>query len=183
MKSLSILGLILILAQAVSAQISTSKIKDFEFLIGSFEVHVNLPDGKGGWQQGGKGTAEFYPILDNTFIREEIATTMGNTTFTMSNTFGIDGRSGQTRLFALDREYSTMDIYYGKIEEDKLIYDNLKSDIPAKTRDGQDISFRLTYSKVNENENEILAEITLDKGKTWRPYAKNKFIRVKAETN
>lgn len=163
-----------------SAQ-TKNKIKDYEFLIGEFEVQVYLPKGNGEWVAGGNGSASFYPILDNTFIREDIATTMGNTTFTMNNTFGTDGRSGQSRLIALDKEYSTMDVYHGKVEkENTLVYDNLNSDIPAKTSDGKEISFRITYSKLNENENQVFAEITLDKGETWRPYAKNKFIRKEA---
>lgn len=168
----------------ISTQDLLSQVKDvrLNFLLGSFDTRVLLPDGKGGWQPEGKGRADFFPILDGTFIREELKLSFGNTTLTMSNSIGQDGRDNQLRLIAMDKEYSTMDVYYGKVETGKLIFTNLHSDIPAVDRDGNKISFKLTYSQVSPSENQSLVEITRDEGKSWTPFSMQKFLRVEGDT-
>lgn len=170
------LGFFLLNVNYLSAQLIHPELN---FLLGDFETRVLLPDGQGGWVAGGSGKARFYPILDGTFIREDLNLSFGKGTLTMSNSMGKDRRSDKLRMVAMDKEFSTMDVYYGKVEDTKVILDNIDSDLPFKTQDGKQISFRLTYSKISENENESFVEMTKDQGQTWLPYSKQRFIRVK----
>jgi len=160
-----------------TAQPLIESMQSFAFLLGEYEVISMRPDGKGGWSEAGKGQASFYPILEGTFVRQEVTTKLGNASLTMNNTFGIDGRSGQMRLLALDREYSTMDVYHGTINDQSLVFSNLESDTPARTPDGTPISFRLSYQSISDSENQLTVELTTDEGKTWQPYARNRFLR------
>lgn len=178
MKKTIVLLSFIFISQYLFAQI---KHPELNFLVGNFETKVLLPSPDGNWVEGGKGTAKFYPILDGTFIREDLNLTFGQGTLTMSNSIGKDGRSKKFRMIAMDKEYSVMDVYTGKVEADKLILDNINSDLPFVTANGDSISFRLTYSKVSDNENQSLVEMTKDGGKTWIPYSKQRFIRKKEE--
>ncbi len=150
---------------------------DLEFLIGSFDTEVLIPDGKGQWKNGGEGSAQFYPFLDNTFIREELELTYGEGTLTMSNSIGRDHRSNEVRLIALDKEFSTMDVYKGNVVGGKLVIDNVSSDLPFVTQEGDSISFRLTYRRISAEQNESLVEMTKDGGITWSPFSKQVFTR------
>ncbi|MEM1408216.1 MAG: hypothetical protein AAGG59_15650 [Bacteroidota bacterium] len=155
------------------------RIGELEFLLGTYAVEVKLPNEQGEWKEGGKGQAKFYPILDRTFIREDLSLSFGQGTLTMSNSIGRDGRMNQLRMIAMDKEFATIDIYNGEIEDEKITFDNLTSDIPALTPDGQRISFRITYTKVSDNKNESLVEITNDGGASWKVYSKQIFKKVK----
>ena len=138
-----------------------------------------LPQSDKSWKKGGEGTASFYSILDDTFIREDLKLTFGQGTLTMSNSIGRDGRMNQMRMIAMDKEFATIDIYKGEIIDGKIIFDNVTSDIPALTPEGKRISFKITYSQLSKQENESFVEITYDEGKTWSPYSKQVFRRKK----
>ncbi|MEO1052432.1 MAG: hypothetical protein AAFX87_17505 [Bacteroidota bacterium] len=172
-KLLPILLLTIWVGQA-SAQ---KRIDELSFLLGDFDVTVLLPQASGEWVKGGGGQARFYPILDDTFIREDLNLNFGQGTLTMSNSIGRDGRMNQLRMIAMDKEFANIDIYKGEFSDGKIVFDNLTSDIPATTASGQPISFRITYSKISAKENQSLVEMTTDQGKSWRPYSKQVFTR------
>lgn len=182
MKILSLALLtIAILSKSLSAQeknILRPHILDFEFLLGDFDVTVNLPDGNGGWNRAGNGKSVLTTALDGTFIEENKATGIGNTSLTMKNIIGIDPRTKEFRLFALDKEYGTMDIYRGRREDKSIVFDNVSSDARFVSQNGLSYAFRLTYAFVKKNENSLYVESTTDDGKTWTPYAKITYKRV-----
>ncbi|MEL7120278.1 MAG: hypothetical protein AAFO07_12580 [Bacteroidota bacterium] len=172
-KLLSVL-LVAITFSSIHAQ---KRIDELNFLLGEFDVTVMLPQQDKSWKQGGEGTASFYPILDDTFIREDLDLTFGQGTLTMSNSIGRDGRMNQLRMIAMDKEFATIDIYKGELNAGKLIFNNLTSDIPALTPEGKRVSFKITYSQLSKQKNESLVEITYDEGRTWTPYSKQIFKR------
>lgn len=169
--------LLICMFSSLSAQTLTPGVAPYKFLLGEFHVKVFIPDGEGGWNAGGNGEARFVTTLDGTFIEENIATSMGNTTLTMKNTIGVDGRTKSLRMIAMDKEYSTMDVYHGKADTQTLIFNNLKSDRPFETQNGETLSFRLTYKKVTDQKNSLLVEFTKDKGSNWLPYARQEYLR------
>ena len=175
MKNL-LFGIAFVTATVCTAQ--ELKHEKLKFLLGDYEVVANSPDGQGGWKATGSGKASFFTILEGTFVRETIVTSGQMGTLTMDNTIGFDGRTQTLRLIALDKEYSTMDVYHGKIEQNKLILDNLKSDAKFILDNGEEWSFKLTYEMISEDQNQLVVEFTKDDGKTWLPFAKNLFNRM-----
>lgn len=169
--------ILLVITSVLSAQNLTQGVAPYQYLLGTFKVTVYIPDGNGGWNAGGGGSADVVTTLDGTFIEENMATTIGNSTLTMKNTIGLDGRSKSLRLIAMDKEYSTMDVYHGKSETGRLIFTNLKSDEAFETQDGQSLSFRLTYRQLSAKKNELLVEFTKDRGESWSPYARQEYLR------
>ena len=153
------------------------RIDELAFLLGDYTVQVMLQDDLGKWMKGGTGTAKFYPILNDTFIREDLNLTLGTGTLTMSNSIGRDGRMNELRMIAMDKEFAFIDVYKGKLDQNTIIFDNLTSDIPATSPTGQPISFRITYSKISDKVNESFVEMTTDEGKTWKVYSKQIFTR------
>ncbi|MCE7995749.1 MAG: DUF1579 family protein [Roseivirga sp.] len=169
--------MLLVMTSGLSAQDLTSGVAPYKYLLGTFKVTVYLPDGNGDWNAGGGGTADFITTLSGTFIEENIATSIGSSTLTMKNTIGVDGRSKNLRLIAMDKEYSTMDVYHGKSDNKTLVFTNLKSDEAFETQNGESLSFRLTYRQLSASKNSLLVEFTKDKGKNWSPYARQEYLR------
>ncbi len=177
--NLSLLLSICFLITSLKAQQSAlnPKLSNYAYLLGEFEVKVYLPDGNEGWKDGGEGTASYSTILEGTFIQENFAITIGNGTLTMNNILGIDPRTKELRLIALDKEYGTMDIYEGKIDQDTFFVSNLHSDARFELSNGDKLAFQLTYSPLTESSHRLLIEFTKDDGKSWHPYAKQYYIR------
>lgn len=163
----------------LEAQQLNPKLTDFVYLLGTYDLTIYVPAGEDNWQEAGKGNASFTTILDGTFIQEDFFTTMGNTTLTMKNTIGVDARTEGLRLIAMDKEYGTMDVYEGEKEGDVITVSNITSDRPFVNDQGEAIAFRLTYSKVDAETNQLLVEFTKNKGETWMPYAKQVYRKKK----
>lgn len=156
----------------------TAGLETLSYLKGQFKVRLFLPDGKGGWQETGGGTAEYKTILDGCYIRESVAVKTPRWTITMDNTIGIDGRTKQPRMIALDKEYSTMDVYEGKLDGSTLIFNNLHSDRRFTTSRGDKLAFRITLSRLDEHRHQMLVEYTKDEGQNWGPYVRQEFLPV-----
>lgn len=171
--------LLAILFVQVSYSQTTSKEDIYERFNGHYTIEVFVPTQTKDWKKIGSGSAEFSHFFDKTYIREIVKTNMNGKEMNMDNTIGIDGRTGKFRLIACDKEWSTMDVYNGELENNKLIFDNLKSDIKTYGRNKKEISFRLTYTFLSKSKNELLVEITADKGKTWMPYVKQVQTKVR----
>ena len=162
----------------LSAQTLQDGLKKYEHLLGTFEVEVMMPTRDGGWTKGGEGKATFETILGGKFIQEKIKTTFGQGTLTMHNTIGIDPRESAFRLFAMDREYGSMDMYKGRAEGNDLIFDNLDSDKRFQSPTGESLAFRLNFVYISATEHHLLVEYTKDDGTTWYPYAKNIYKKI-----
>jgi len=159
------------------AALGQDRMEAFQFLVGEYTVQGMQPEGDG-WVMMGEGVASVYPILGNTFLREELHIAFGEeSSLTMDNTFGIDSRHQEIRMMAIDEEYGNMDFYKGEIQEGALVFTNLHSDTPFETASGQKLSYRLTYRKLSDQQNESLVEVTTDRGATWQPYLKLVFTR------
>lgn len=155
-----------------------TKHNELSFLVGNFTVEVFLPNGDNDWKKGGNGKASFSTILNGTFIREDIELNFPAATMHMSNTFGKDGRSGTWRMMALDQEYSVMDVYHGQFINNSFVFNNLESDIAAVNPKGEKINFRITFTKLSDNQNQSLVEMTTDLGNTWNIFSRQVFTRA-----
>ncbi|OEK02886.1 hypothetical protein BFP97_15740 [Roseivirga sp. 4D4] len=144
----------------------------FFYLLGDYTVYAYLPSDKESWLQSGLGKASFTPIFDSTYVVEKVFTDMGEWTLTMQNTFGIDKSSGKVKIFTIDKEFGTMDTYVGKVDEDRVSVNNLSSDSRFISPSRESLAFRLTYSKLNDESNQLIVESTHDEGKSWKPYVK-----------
>lgn len=163
----------------LNAQELMEGIKDYEHLLGDFEVTVLLPATDGEWREGGKGEASFIPTLGGRFIEENISASFGEGSLNMKNTIGLDPREGgKLRLVAMDKEYGAMDMYRGKKDGQKLIFDNLTSDARFENQNGQNLAFQLTFDMITHDLHTLLVEFTDDDGKSWKPYTKIEYRRT-----
>lgn len=153
------------------------QLKGFESLLGEYDMEIFAPQRDKTWKFVGKGEAKIKTILGGTFMRKEAISKMGNTEITMESTIGFDKKANKPTLLALDKEYGVIDFYEGSIENAKIIFDNLASDMRFETQNGDKLSFRLTFSKIEEKSHEFLVEFSKDEGKTWLPYVKQKCIK------
>lgn len=173
-RTLSLL-LFIISSQVVFSQKVKPHLKPYVYMLGHYNVEVYAPLPNGKWKQDGTGFATFTPIMDGTYIREDVSTATSTYNLTMINTMGIDSRSNKFKLFALDKEYGVMDVYEGQVSGDTIRVTNLHSDEKFIGQDGQEMSFRLTYNLVPEGAFELLVEFTTDEGRSWKPYARHRY--------
>ena len=171
-SSLFTKALILLTLCSFFIEQSKEQQESFSHLLGDYTVYAFLPSDKDGWIQSGLGTASFTPIFDSTYVVEKVFTDMGDWTLTMQNTFGIDKSSGKVKIFTIDKEFGTMDTYVGKVDKDRVSVNNLSSDSRFISPSGESLAFRLTYSKLNDESNQLIVESTHDEGKSWIPYVK-----------
>lgn len=169
----------LLFSTNLGAQELHENLTEFKHLLGWFEVKVMLPDGQGGWRESGEGKAEFVANLGGRFIEENIVSTFGNGTLTMNNIIGVDPRDKELRLFAMDKEFGAMDVYTGMADGKSMVFTNLNSDKRFTSGDGQSLAFRLSFSYVSDEEHSLLVEYTNDEGKSWNPYARHQYKRMK----
>lgn len=177
-QSLVFIFLFFGLVQENFAQNLNPNLKDFEVLLGEYNMEVFIPQPDGTWKSVGKGEAKIKTILGGTFMRKEAVSKMGNSELTMESTIGFDIKAQKPKLLALDKEYGVIDSYEGKVESDKIIFDNLASGVRFETKNGDKLSFRLTFSKIKETSHEFLVEFSKDEGKTWLPYVKQKCVKI-----
>lgn len=180
-RQLLYLGALLIMSVATeaSAQTLNKKLSAYQHFLGTFELEIYFPDPAGKFAKVGTGKATIGTALDGTFLQEEKATKVGQGGLTMLNIIGIDPRTGGFRLFAMDKEFGTMDIYLGKADGKNLVFDNVKSDAKFVNQNGSSLSFRLTYTFESVDRNILVVESTEDEGTTWKPYARAVYNRVK----
>ena len=174
MKQLLLL-LFVISTLGSQAQNTENKLRPFYYLIGSYDVKVFAPDESGNWQPDGSGQSTYSLLFDSTYIDENFVLNLSNATMTMRSTLGVDGRTKELRLIAMDKEYSTMDVYDGKAEGRKLVLSNLDSDEGFQTQNAGKISFKLTVWPSEKCHHELLVEYTNDGGNTWKKFSKHEY--------
>ncbi|MEO9965439.1 MAG: hypothetical protein ABJF11_06615 [Reichenbachiella sp.] len=118
-------------------------------------------------------------LLDSTYIDEEFAIRMESGSITMRSTLGVDGRTNELRLIALDKEYSTMDVYAGTATGRTLVLSNLKTDVAFKSADGTQFSFRLTLEPCKSCHHQLTVEYTNDNGQTWKRFSRQEYFLKK----
>ena len=159
---------------STQAQTLNPKLKSVGYVIGKWQVKAYRAKRDGSFNKPTTGKAEFSTILDGTFIRGKVKTKG----LTMFELIGVDPRSKELRLFALDKEFGVMDVYKGTLEGKNMRLSNLKSDALFVDKQGNAWAFRLNYTYQNNNEFSLLVEFSIDKGKTWKSFQKNVYSRV-----
>nr|WP_298994907.1 hypothetical protein [uncultured Allomuricauda sp.] len=149
-----------------------SPLKNMEFLIADWKVS-NFKIKEGQWSLVGDTHSSIKAILKGSFLSEKVKYLVDASELNMVIHIGHDHRTGHLKLSAMDQEYGLMDIYTGDFLENKIVFTNLKSDQPIDFGEGKKLSFRLTYSNIQEDSFEHLVEGTYDKGQTWFPFAKS----------
>lgn len=162
---------------ASQAQKSENKLAPFYYLLGEYDIKVFSPDSAGQWRPDGTGVSIYSTLFDSTYIDEMFVLNMTNATLTMRSTLGVDGRTKELRLVALDKEFSSMDVYAGKAEGKKLILSNLDTDEAFETENAGKISFRLTVTPSQTCHHEMLVEYTNDQGKTWKKFSRQEYFK------
>jgi hypothetical protein len=145
-------------------------------LIGNWEVIVEAQNQAGEWIKGETSTSTFSSLLDGTFIQEKVTYVAPDMTINMHIIFGLDGRTKEYRVFALDKEFGTMDVYTGQMKQNMLVVDNL-GDEGFLLPDGKKLNYRLTYVFKNKNSLELNVDYTADECSTWKPFQRIKYTR------
>ncbi|MDY7396388.1 hypothetical protein UMM65_14145 [Aureibaculum sp. 2210JD6-5] len=153
----------------------SNRFSKISFLVGSYTIEVYSYSLAEGWVKSGEGSSEC--LIKDTFITEKVKLNKENCIVNLSNTIGCDLLDDSFRLLSLDIPLGSIDVYKGKIENDTLIFTNLDSDTKAKSKSGEEVSFKLIYKALSASENELVVGYTKDKGKTWCPFVKNVYIR------
>ena len=157
------------------AQKVDNKLAPFYYLLGEYDIKVFSPDSTGQWRPDGTGVSTYSTLFDSTYIDELFVLNMTNATLTMRSTLGVDGRTKELRLVALDKEFSSMDVYAGKADGQKLVLSNLDTDEAFETENAGKISFRLTITPSQTCHHEMLVEYTNDQGKTWKKFSRQEY--------
>ncbi|MEO1253463.1 MAG: hypothetical protein AAFY41_01075 [Bacteroidota bacterium] len=160
----------------LQSTVAQSFSNDHSYLLGKYSIEVYAPDDSGNWKRAGDGKATFESILDGKFIREKSEATHSGYPLTMDVTMGTDGKTQRTKLLALDKEYSSFDIYEKVAADDGIKFANLDSD-PFITEDGQKMYFQLHYKFLDDDSNELIVMFSMNEGISWKPYAKYLYKR------
>jgi len=177
MKSLLFFFLFLFSSFSLFSQGLQKDISELSFLLGKYMVSVYRPAAEGTWQKVGAGRTTFEPILDGRFIRETSVTKGENGPMTMESTIGYDLRYKKLRLFAIDKEFGVMDAYIGFMKDDYLIFTNINADIPFVAENGDKMSFRMSFHKLEQGNLEFIVEWTKDGGVTWFPFTRHMYTK------
>lgn len=130
------------------------------------------------WQTIGNTNSTITSEHQGKFISEKVKYLSKYGEINIITNIGYDNRLKKFKLCAMDKEFGFMDIYYGQWINGALVFTNLESDIPVKLEDGRELSFRLTYSNINNQGFTHLVEGTFDKGKTWFKFSKGIYKRT-----
>ena len=151
-------------------------LKNLEILIGDYDVITYARNNEGEMASGPKSQATIGTLHDGAFIHEIANYKSPAGELNMVTFIGYDTRISKFKLCAMDKQFQSMDIYYGAMKGDELVFTNLESDKPFVFNEGQEVYFRLTYS-FNQSGFEHLVEGTSDKGKTWFEFNKSVYKR------
>lgn len=173
-----IISLLVSLISASNAQ--ESQLAPYFYLLGAYDIKVYSLTEDDRWIASGTGYSVYQPLFDSTYIDETFQLKMSTGTLTMRSTLGVDGRTKQLRLVALDREYSTMDVYAGESNGQSLILSNLKTDVAVDSDNGEKMSFRLTISPGTTCHHEMLVEYTHDNGASWKKFSRQEYFLKKS---
>ena len=179
MSRLAILVLLstMTLTKSAVAQELADKLSDYSYMLGDWSVTSFVPQRNGEWKKGNPGQASISTELGGTVITKHQTMQLPSGTMTVMNVIGIDKRTGELRMFTIDKEYGAMDIYKGTPDGANIAVSNLGHDVPFKTQRGANLSFRVTIEKESADRHTLLVEATMNEGKTWFPYVKNVYER------
>ena len=177
MKKRFLLTVLLIINVSVSySQQEPELSPHIDNLIGKWEVIVEAQNRAGEWIKGESSTSTFSSLLDGTFVQEKVTYLGPDMTINMHIIFGLDRRTEAYRVFALDKEFATMDVYTGEMKQSTLVVDNL-GDEGFLLSDGKKLHYRLTYVFMHKDSLELNVDYTADEGTTWKPFQRIKYAR------
>ncbi|MBJ2176032.1 hypothetical protein JBL43_17395 [Aureibaculum sp. A20] len=153
----------------------SNRFSAIKFLVGSYSIDVFSYIHAKGWVKSGEGNSEF--VIEDTFITEKVKLNKENYVINLTNTIGSDECDKAFRLLSLDIPVGSIEIYKGEFDNESLVFTNLESETKVKDKVGEEVSFKLIYKPLSENENELIVGYTKNNGKTWRPYVKNIYRR------
>jgi len=155
------------------SKISSIGLHRINYLIGEFNVLVYLYKADL-WIKIGSGVSSISS--SDKLVSEKIEIINGDELISMNNTFGHES-SDDYKMLALDLTSGTMDVYKGKILDEKLIFSNSDFGSNSKSIQGIDYSFKLIYNQLSQEENQVVIGRSKDDGKTWIPYLKSIYRR------
>lgn len=155
------------------SKVSSAGLHRINYLIGEFNVLVYLYQSDV-WTEVGKGISSIS--ASDKLVSEKIEIKRGDKLISMNNTFGHESLEDY-KMLALDLTSGSMDVYKGKIQDEKLIFCN--TDSPSKPVNvlGNAYTFKLIYNQLSEQENQVVIGRSKDAGKTWIPYLKSLYKR------
>lgn len=182
MKTLFTLTLfVLINLTSVAAEPQTFKkaMKHYHQYVGEWTIHWQIRNADGEWSDHGTSPAKIEKILNGAGVTESFVMKSGDTIYNLHGMIAYDEIRQVYRGAFLDDVTGLLDIYEGQKDGDTLVLDNLQSQTFAKTEDGTEMAFRLSFTYKDADNYDILAEISTDRGKHWFPYIKGQYKRDK----
>ena len=155
------------------SKISSAGLHKINYLIGEFDVLVYLFQSDL-WTKVGSGISSISS--SDKLVTEKIEITKGDETISMNNTFAPEAIE-EYKMLALDLTSGTMDVYKGKIANEKLVFCNSELGRSSTTLPRDTYSFKLIYNQISQYENQVVIGRSKDAGKTWIPYLKSVYQR------
>lgn len=160
-----------------NAQSKSSLDSEFFDKKGLWSVVVEEPDGDG-WASNMPSTASFKGLLDDTFLVEDVKLVSSNGVVNMHIIFGVDPRSGDYRVMALDKEFGTMDVYKGSYQHKVLTVTNLEDEGFVLEDGSGSMHFQLNYDLSKADSVILLVNFSLDDGENWEPFQRVNYTRA-----
>lgn len=155
------------------SRISSAGLHKINYLIGEFNVLVYLFQSDL-WTKIGTGISSISS--SDKLVTEKIEIIKGDQTIFMNNTFAQQ-EVEEYKMLALDLTSGTMDVYQGKIFDEKLIFCNSDTKTSTATIQKDIVTFKLIYNQISQYENQVVIGRSKDAGKTWIPYLKSVYRR------
>ncbi len=156
------------------SKVSSAGLRRINYMIGEFNVLVYLYQADF-WTKVGSGIASVSG--SDKLVTEKIEIIKGDELVAMNNSFGHDDYSEGYKMLTLDLTSGAMDVYKGKMYDEKLIFCNSDSVPTPADEQGDTYCFKLIYNQLSEEENQVVIGRSKDKGKTWIPYLKSVYKR------
>ncbi len=154
------------------------QMKPFNALTGNWTVENYKLNTNQDWEFIGRTTSKISTFFEGKFVNENVKYLTASGEINMSTYIGYDSRIKSFKLSAMDKEFGVMDIYFGELKDEEIVFTNLDSDVPFKIDNGKSLWFKLTYKDISNDSFTHLVEGTTDQGKTWFVFSKAIYKKV-----
>lgn len=172
------LSLIIFNATASPSHVPQNAMKQLQQLAGSWKMTVESTNDNGKTWMASPTQNVNITLKHNGMVLEEKPSESDKAMFKMLTYITYDQYRGVYRKAAIDDVWGIMDLYEGKIVDNKLILDNLTSKTFFPISKDVWRGFRLTADlSLTGNSRQMLIEKTDDNGQSWQPAFRATYIK------
>lgn len=172
MKKVVLVISLMIISFVIQAQPKQGGINELSYLIGKWKAVTKVMTRSGAWKETTTDTVQFSFIKKGNYIKA----VMGGQ-YDYELIFSYDQFQKKYRMSSIDQVSGLLDIYEGRLQEGKLVIDNVVKDT-YYTMNNVNYYNRLTLSETSMNGALMLIEGSDSRGEKWQQVSQVFFSKM-----